>query len=790
MTLRFTLLISLVLIGLSTSAQIFYRTGSDENIETEPIFGILLAGGQTDNDDGMAWLAELANGGDVVVLRANDSDGYNNYIFSGLGVQVNSVTSIVIQSQEEANNPDVCDAVENAELIFIAGGNQWNYYSHWMETCLQGALNAHVNEKSAPIGGTSAGLAVLGEVAFIAENGSVWSQEALSNPYHFRVTLANDFLDLPFMQEIVTDSHYDDIYGDGNNRHGRHFAFMARMITDWAMDAKGIGVEEYTAVAVDENGLARVFGHPSYDDYAYFLKANHEPEVCEDGQPLTWYHEKKAVSVYKLKGDFSGSGTFDLTNWQNGEGGDWFYWYAQNGNLGYAAEVTFEIIGDIPGTLEVESDGMFLTSGDAALLGAPVGFFADPEEGNRVKQWILNGEVQNEISQLFVVSNLQNKIHVQVEFMEIPAGTHMVSFYPIGENGSLSASADGEGILNGASVNAGTNILFVALPDDGYGVKEWKLNGNIILDENNEPLAEPEYLFENLESDITITVEFAETDPASDDGIFLTWDVASTANTPQYREEYYSVWISTEGAQHQDFTMIFDETLDSNIENWIYQARSINISEYAEQQVYIAFRHHESTDKDRIMINNVKIQINYEDPEEEPFVILDEDFQDGLEEAQGGDIDPAWLPDGWAAIDLDGDGHNWYFATFEGDSYMLSRSWISNSALTPDNWLITPPVILSDDPSSVQTILQLPEEHLLNLYPNPASFMLTLKNKSTRGIEKWEIYATDGRKLMQSISGFRNSAVIDIAPLQPGLYLIQVYFDDQNTGTIRFIKNH
>lgn len=788
MTLRFTILISLIFIGLSTSSQTFYRTGSDQNIETEPTFGILLAGGATDNNDGMAWLAERANGGDVVVLRASGSDGYNNYIYSGLGVEVNSVTSIVIQSQEQANNPEVCAAVENAEMIFIAGGNQWNYYSHWMGTCLQTAINAHVNEKSAPIGGTSAGLAVLGEVAFIAGNGSVWSQEALSNPYHFRVTLANDFLDVPFMQEIVTDSHYDNIYGDGNNRHGRHFAFMARMITDWNMDARGIGVDEYTAVAVDENGLARVFGHPSYDDYAYFLKTNYEPEVCEEGQPLTWYHDKKAVSVYKLKGDFSGSGIFDLTTWQDGEGVDWFYWYAQNGNLGYAAEVTFEIIGDIEGTLEVESEGLLINSGDAVRLDAPIGFFADPAEGYRVKQWIVNGEVQNEISQLFAISNLQNKIHVQVEFMAIPAGTYMVSFYPVGENGSLNALVNGEEILNGASVDAGSDILFTALPDDGYSVMVWKLNGSTIPGENNEPFTGPEYSYENLESDITVTVEFAETDPASEAGIFLMWDVASTASTPQYREEYYSVWISTQGTQPEDFTMIFDETLSREITNWVHQARSLDISEYDEQQVYVAFRHHESTDKDRIMINNVKILINYEDEQEEPFIILDEDFQGGLEEGQEDDTDPGWLPDGWMAIDLDGDGHNWYYATFEGDGYMLSRSWVSGSALTPDNWLITPPVILSDDPTSAHTINNVNETHPVNLYPNPVSSLLTLENKSNKNAEKWEIYTTDGRKLMQSNSGFTASAHIDIASLKPGVYLLRIYFEDKSTDTLRFVK--
>ncbi|TVQ82414.1 MAG: T9SS C-terminal target domain-containing protein [Bacteroidetes bacterium] len=333
MLTRYFLSLSFIFIVFFSHAQTFYRVGSEENVETEPLFGILLAGGATDNNQGMAWLAERANGGDVVVLRASGSDGYNNYIYSQLGVEVNSVTSIVITSSEQANSEEVCDAVENAELIFIAGGNQWNYYSHWKGTCLQVAINNHVNEKAAPIGGTSAGLAVLGEVVFTAENNSVWSEEALNNPYHFRVKLSNEFLDIPFMENVVTDSHYNAIYGDNNNRHGRHMVFMARMITDWGMEAKGIGVNEYTAVAVDENGTARVFGNPNYPDYAYFLKSNAAPEVCEEDEPITWFNNQMAVSVYEVKGDFQGSNTFDMATWEDGTGGEWWAWYILEGEL-------------------------------------------------------------------------------------------------------------------------------------------------------------------------------------------------------------------------------------------------------------------------------------------------------------------------------------------------------------------------------------------------------------------------------------------------------------------------
>ncbi len=316
------------------NGQTFYHTGSDEPVETNHLPGLVLAGGATDNDDAMRWMLERADGGDVVVLRASGSDGYNNYFYSTLGVEINSVTSIVITSSEQASNEAVIEAVNHAEVVFIAGGNQRNYVNYWRDTPLLETLNKLIHEKQITIGGTSAGMAVLGEVVFSAQNGTVWSSEALENPYHFRMTLEKDFLDVPFMANTVTDSHYNRVHDDGMDRHGRHVAFMARMITDWGMDARGIAANDYTAVAVDGNGIARVFGNPAYPDYAYFLKKHGgPPEACEDGAPLTWDQEQMALRVYKIKGDHEGSGWFSLENWWEGGGGEWQHWYVIGGEL-------------------------------------------------------------------------------------------------------------------------------------------------------------------------------------------------------------------------------------------------------------------------------------------------------------------------------------------------------------------------------------------------------------------------------------------------------------------------
>jgi cyanophycinase len=61
-------------------------------------------------------------------------------------------------------------------------------------------LNELINEKKITIGGTSAGMAVLGEVVFTAENNTIWSSEALEDPFHWRMKLERDFLRIPHME--------------------------------------------------------------------------------------------------------------------------------------------------------------------------------------------------------------------------------------------------------------------------------------------------------------------------------------------------------------------------------------------------------------------------------------------------------------------------------------------------------------------------------------------------------------------------------------------------------------
>lgn len=313
---------------------ISYFTGNTTNITTDPEFGVCLMGGASENDEAMKWLLQKANGGDVVVLRSSGSNGYNNYLYSELGISVNSVETLVITSVAGAINPYVLDKVSNAEMIWFAGGDQWNYVSFFKDNALEDLLNHHINVKNAPIGGTSAGMAILGGKYFNAQNGSVTSAQAMNNPYHPNVTLGyDDFLNIPFLEDVITDTHYDN-----PDRRGRQSTFIARLKNDFNFDVKGVAANEYVAICIDDNGKARVFGDfPAYQEFAFFVQENcSNPNPIENiqiGQPLTWNFNGQALKVYKVPGTMNGNNFFDLSNWENGlnSGGTWEHWSVNNG---------------------------------------------------------------------------------------------------------------------------------------------------------------------------------------------------------------------------------------------------------------------------------------------------------------------------------------------------------------------------------------------------------------------------------------------------------------------------
>ncbi len=297
-----------------------------------------MMGGATEHDEAMKWFLQRCSGGDVLVLRASGSNGYNAYLYSQLGVDVNSVETIVCNNAGASHDNYILQKIRQAEGIWFAGGDQWDYVSYWRNTPVDSLINLAIVERNIVIGGTSAGMAILGGYYFTAKNGTVTSSAALSNPYTSRVTVDSaSFIHTPFLENVITDTHYDN-----PDRKGRHVTFLARLLNDYGVKAKGIACDEYTAVCISPDGIAKVYGdYPSNDDNAYFMQTNCEldsvtPEQCISGQPLIWNLNESALKVYTVKGTFDGSNTFNLNTWTSGTGGEWLNWYIDNGAFGSA----------------------------------------------------------------------------------------------------------------------------------------------------------------------------------------------------------------------------------------------------------------------------------------------------------------------------------------------------------------------------------------------------------------------------------------------------------------------
>ncbi len=289
--------------------------------------GTVLMGGGTDVDAAFQWMISKSGGGDFVILRAAGTDGYNPYVFTQLG-GVNSCETIIIGSRTDANDPAVETKIRNAEAVFIAGGDQANYVNFWEGTRVEDALNYLINTKKVPLGGTSAGCAIQGKNYFSAVNGTITSAQALANPYNSLLTIGrNNFLNNAFLDNTITDTHFNN-----PDRRGRLMIFLARMSKDYGVQAKGIGVDEQTAVCIDQNGSARVYGTGT----AFFVRqrtSTTPPERCVSGSSLDWYRGQQAASVYKITGSTSGAGPFNVTTW-SGSGGSSQFYYVDRGTLG------------------------------------------------------------------------------------------------------------------------------------------------------------------------------------------------------------------------------------------------------------------------------------------------------------------------------------------------------------------------------------------------------------------------------------------------------------------------
>ena len=336
----------------------------------------VLMGGGPDVDQAFQWLIQRAGikpgtGGRLVVIRASGTEAYNPYIYysdanggtstlppvnqdgwvGGGYLGLSSVETLVIPSAKAANDPTVNQIVARADVVFIAGGDQSDYIKYWKNTQLDWTLQSLMNKK-VPIGGTSAGLTVLGQFDFSALRGSVTSDQALSNPFNkymsldptpqtlnptSRTSTAGGFITPSPLFNTILDTHLDE-----RDRMGRLVTFVSRLIGPYYASgcsggilvpkgslnlsatpygdiiARGIGVGVEAALLVSGDGgaqtpiMAKLVTNPTTTkSAAYFVLPQNYPGRCVEGQTLSGV-TATVVKVDKL------NPTFNMSTWSGG----------------------------------------------------------------------------------------------------------------------------------------------------------------------------------------------------------------------------------------------------------------------------------------------------------------------------------------------------------------------------------------------------------------------------------------------------------------------------------------
>jgi len=185
-------------------------------------------------------------------------------------------------------DPRIASIISGADAIWFGGGAQSLYQTIFVGTPLFSALTK-ASSSTVAIGGTGAGMAILGQTAFInLPWDSVESRFATQQPQSPRVQLMTQGTQLPFtglvsvpnapLGGIVTDTHFSS-----QDRMGRLVAFVARS------GSRGLGVDESTALLISSVGNEwkwTVFGEGN----VYLVSAANSKDVpkYQDGGRLTY----------------------------------------------------------------------------------------------------------------------------------------------------------------------------------------------------------------------------------------------------------------------------------------------------------------------------------------------------------------------------------------------------------------------------------------------------------------------------------------------------------------------
>jgi hypothetical protein len=180
-----------------------------------------------------------------------------------------------------------------------------------------------------------------------------------------------------------------------------------------------------------------------------------------------------------------------------------------------------------------------------------------------------------------------------------------------------------------------------------------------------------------------------------------------------YYPETFALYAFVDGAEEP---VALGDDMQSPSASREFAEYTADLSEYAGQTVQVAIRHYNCEDQYMFYVDDVTITTDAAEPVDptEPPADPTEPPADPTEPPAVDEhkivgyyfeTDPE--EEGWEFMDQDGDGNNWewmpnvsYYA-YEGQGSIDSNSYLNGSALTPDNWAISPEIELLSANNSV-----------------------------------------------------------------------------------------
>jgi len=226
------------------------------------------------------------------------------------------------------------------------------------------------------------------------------------------------------------------------------------------------------------------------------------------------------------------------------------------------------------------------------------------------------------------------------------------------------------------------------------------------------------------------------------------------AQDPDWPAENYDVLISTTGTDTGDFTSIYNDVLEDD--EW--EQVTLSLADYAGEDIYIAFRHHDVTDMFQILIDAIQVEGTPGEDDNDNGEDPDDLIYTGVAQVEAGTLEYKYFSD---AIDEGWDGGEW-----EGDPNREVE--IDGDTVLHDVWGEY------DDVSIVDAELL-----ELSIYPNPASSVIHVE--ADNNMDKIHVYDVSGRMVMQ-MDVQDTYHFFDVSSLRNGFYIMQIHTEEGVEG--------